>query len=305
MSGEEEEEIAFTKFNMREMEFGAVIAVVAKRASGKSWTVRDILSYYKDVPLCVVFSLTEKNNPFFSKFVPQCFVFEKFSSAQFQKLIDRATDIKSKNILREKVGLKPIDGRCIVVMDDILEDKSVFKDPNMDLMFYNGRHYGFHFIIVTQDIMKIPCSFRSQIDYAFILSEPRQKYQKKIYDNVASIIPDFKFFTELLRMFTDNFGCMVINNRKSSHDLAENVFHYRAAPHKNLKIGNKSTWHYNEKNFDKHYDERGLSKATAREINNRNELKNKNKDKNMSRIKSKNKKTIIRKLDDDEDEDEN
>ena len=58
------------KFDPTKIKNDSVVVFIGKRNTGKSYCMKDILSYNKDIPVGVVVSPTEKANGYFEKFIP-------------------------------------------------------------------------------------------------------------------------------------------------------------------------------------------------------------------------------------------
>ena len=57
--------LRLNKFNLKSMAQHCTIAMIAKRASGKSYLTREILYHKRSLPTAVVISKTEKLNKFY------------------------------------------------------------------------------------------------------------------------------------------------------------------------------------------------------------------------------------------------
>jgi hypothetical protein len=64
------------RFPIEKMARYCTIAMVAKRASGKSWVCRSILKHFRDIPVGIIIAPTEKmaNPPFYSDFFPDSYI---------------------------------------------------------------------------------------------------------------------------------------------------------------------------------------------------------------------------------------
>ena len=58
------------KFNIHEMVNHCTIAMIAKRATGKSFLTREIMYQKRDIAAAIAISRTEKLNSFYSEFIP-------------------------------------------------------------------------------------------------------------------------------------------------------------------------------------------------------------------------------------------
>jgi hypothetical protein len=78
-----------------------------------------------------------------------------------------------------------------------------------------------------------------------------------LYQDYAGIFPDRKLFEKAFMTITENYGCMVINNRiKISNNLKDRVFWYRAKPRTSFNVGAKKYLEYNEINYDPYYEKK-------------------------------------------------
>ena len=208
--------LAIKQFKLETMVDNPSIVVIAARGSGKSIIVKSILDYFKNIPVGVVISPSEKVDPFFSDFFPLSFIYDTFKSELIEK------------ILKEQEG-KKIDTRAFIVMDDCLADKDKWaKDPTVYELLYNGRHYDLMYILTMQFPLGIKPELRLNFDYIFLLADTRLSNQKRIFDHYAGVFPNFESFRQVFNQLTDDYGAMVISNRTKSKDFFDIVYWYKA-----------------------------------------------------------------------------
>ena len=65
-------------------------------------------------------------------------------------------------------------------------------------------------------------------DFIFVLKENSTACQKILYESFFSVFPSLSMFSQALNKYTENFGCLVLNNNERSNDLTKTVFWYRA-----------------------------------------------------------------------------
>ena len=58
------------KFDMSTMKSDKVVVFIGKRETGKSFLVKDLLYYQRDIPIGTVLSATESANCFYGKIIP-------------------------------------------------------------------------------------------------------------------------------------------------------------------------------------------------------------------------------------------
>jgi hypothetical protein len=233
------------------------IAVIAKSGSGKSWVVRDILYYLHDVPCGAIIAPTDKMTQFYDSIFPPSFIHHEYKENIIPRVLQRQRMILEKNEKRKKKHKKPVDPRSILLMDDCMSSKHLWlKDPNMLAIFNEGRHYQITFILTMQYCLGIQPELRSNFDYIFMLGEDFVNNRKKLYEHYAGMFPSRDIFEQVFMQVTDNYGCMVIDNRLRSNDLKKKVFWYKAKNRKDFSVGSRKFNKFHKKYFDKNYGNR-------------------------------------------------
>ena len=237
------------KFNMNKITFnpnenkGPVVVLIGRRDTGKSFLVRDLLYYHRNIPIGTVISGTEAGNGFYSAHVPKLFIHEEYSSGIIENILKRQRSVIKEVKKQIQIYKKSqIDPRAFCILDDCLFDSSWTKDKMMRLLFMNGRHWKIMLIITMQYPLGIPPTLRTNIDYVFILREPYIANRKRIYENYAGMFPSFESFCQVMNQCTENFECLVIDNNVKSNKLNDQIFWYKAQQHGDFKLGSKEFW---------------------------------------------------------------
>jgi hypothetical protein len=252
------EEFPVKLFKLESMVENPSIVMIAKRGSGKSWITKAILFKYVDIPVGIIISQSEKDNPFFSDFFPDTFIFYKYESNVMKKLLMRQKLILKKYREKKEQG-KKIDPRTIVVMDDCLASKGDWaKDgPILDLLF-NGRHRHITYILTMQFPLGISPELRVNFDYVFLLADDTTSNLKRIYEHYAGMFPDLNTFKQIFKQLTQDFGAMVISNRGSRYNIFDKVFFYKAPnlKDKTTKFGCDQFRKFDLENYDPEWEEK-------------------------------------------------
>ena len=246
------------KFDITSMKDDSVIAMIAKRNSGKSILCADLLYHHRNIPAGVIISPTEKANSFYGDFVPDCFIHDEFNPLIISKLLQRQEILIHKNKTDS-----PIDGRAFLILDDCLYDTKWIKDINMRSVFMNGRHYKLMFILTMQFALGIPPNLRTNIDYIFILRENIVSNRKRLYDHYAGMFPTFEMFCKVMDKCTQNYECLVIYNGAKTNNLEDQIFWYKADMHPTFKMGSPKFWNYHKKKYNKNNNNPYLKHSLA------------------------------------------
>ena len=245
------------KFNIKDMPDNVTIAMIAKRASGKSYLTREILFHKKDIPTAMAISKTEKLNKFYGEFIPDIFIYNNYGTAILNRLYSRQSKMSEDNNTRKKEGKKIKDDRVILIMDDCMSSKGTWvKEEQVLELFFNGRHHHLSFILTMQYAIGIPPEMRSNFDFIFLLAEDFISNRKRLYDHYAGMFPSFDVFQQVFTQVTEDYGCMVINNRVHSTDVTKKVFWYKAKETPEFTMGSRKYKKFHKKNYDKNWNKK-------------------------------------------------
>lgn len=240
------------EFKLEWMMDNSVIVMIAKRGSGKSWVCRDILDHYKNrIPGGIIISQSEKNDPFYSKYFPNSYIYQFYSPELMERINERQEKILEKKEEKKKIG-KKINPKMFILMDDCLADSNSWKnDKHIKDLFYNGRHDQKTFILTMQDPLGIDNKLRGNIDYFFLFATDIHKDKKRIYENYAGIFPTLKSFEQIFDQVTKNYGVLVIVNKVvPSGDLFDKIFWFRSKDFNPGTIGCEQFIKMHENNYD-------------------------------------------------------
>ena len=248
--------IQLKKFDMTSIKQDKVCVFIGKRETGKSFLVKDLLYYHKNLPVGTVISGTESANCFYGNIIPPIFIHDEYNPEIIRNVMKKQKKMKQLMIKElNDNGSTKINPNAFLILDDCLYDASWAKDPNIKTCFMNGRHWHIFFIITMQFPLGIPPNLRTNIDYVFILRENIVSNRKRIYDHYAGMFPTFEVFCQVMDQCTENYECLVIHNNAKSNKLTEQVYWYKAVDHPPFKIGPEGLWLYNKKFFNPKHDE--------------------------------------------------
>jgi hypothetical protein len=230
------------KFDPSKIASDSVVVFIGKRNTGKSYCMKDILNYHRDIPVGIVISPTERANGYFEKFIPKMLIYDECEENVIKKFLDRQISISTERKKElKKFGNSQIDPRAFLILDDCLYDKAWISNINIRSIFMNGRHYKIFFLITMQHALGLPPVLRNNIDYIFIFRNNILKEKQKIYDHYAGMFPTFEAFNQVMNQTTENFECLVIDNKIQSNKLEDQVFWYKASE-TNFKMCGADLW---------------------------------------------------------------
>ena len=244
----DEVNIKLRKFDIKSLKDDSVIAMLAKRNSGKSILCKDILYHHRNIPVGVIISPTEKANKFYGNFVPDSFIYDEYESLIISKLLQR-----QEILIHKQDNNSNIDPRAFLILDDCLYDNKWIKDTNMRSVFMNGRHYKLMFILTMQFALGIPPNLRTNIDYVFILKENIMSNRKRIYEHYAGMFPTFEMFCKVMDKCTQDYECLVIHNGAKGSAIEDQVFWYKADIHNDFNMGSPKYWNFHNKRYNDKY----------------------------------------------------
>jgi len=231
------------KFDPTVIKPDSVITLCGKRGSGKTYLLREILSYHKSIPAGIVISPTEQANQFFQKFIPNFLIYDEYHPDIIQKFLDRQIKInKDRNDQIKKYGYSDIDPRAFLILDDCLYDKSWPNDKNIRSIFMNGRHYNIFFIVTMQYCLGLPPILRSNVDYVFIFKNNMIKEREKLYNYYAGMFNDFPTFCKVMDHCTTDYSCLAVDNKTQSNKLEDQVKWYKAKETVDFKLCSPELW---------------------------------------------------------------
>lgn len=214
------------RFSFDMMSKSETIAVIAKRKSGKSVLLRDLLYHFRDIPIGTVISPTEKLNKSYSKIVPPIFIHNDYKEEVIERVLKRQSMIID-NMERDP-DFSGVDPHAFLLLDDCMFDNSWQKSANMREIFYNGRHYKLMFLLSLQYSMGLNIGMRNNLDWIFLFKETIYANKKRLYEYFAGMFQSQQVFNSVLDQVTDNYGCLVIHNGSSSTKITDQVFWFKA-----------------------------------------------------------------------------
>jgi hypothetical protein len=222
------------------------IVLIGSKATGKTYLIQDLMYYFRKIPTGLIITGSEGSSRAFSKFFPKICIHNGVNDA----LIKRIEMIVKKQRKLLKLGANKEENSCFILFDDCGYDNKSAKSEIIRGIFMNGRHWNTLVIMSVQYCRSIGPELRKNVDYVFILREPKYNERKKLYEDFGGIVGTEKDFSALLQHHTENYQCLVIDNTSQSNDLRDNIYKYRARyPPRKFRVGSPKLWDYHEKYY--------------------------------------------------------
>ena len=234
--------IILRKFDMNYIGYSSFILMLGISNTGKSTITKDILYYYKDIPIGAVISKSKNKNIY--KYIPPIFIHDNYN----QKFI--------KNIINKKQLLNNeylnYDNRSFLIFDQCLNEKILKKDKNFKKISKSYEELNLLYIIELNYIEHITEYLKYKVDYFFILKENLQINRKNIYDIFKKYLDiEFSLFCKFLDDYTHNYHFLILYLKSNSKYIEDKLFWYKSDIHNTFKICCDDAWNYNDENLIK------------------------------------------------------
>ena len=230
----EMEKIQIKKFSLEQMVDNPSILIIAKKGTGKSvlvWNIIEYLNNKYNAKLTII-SPSEKMNPLYRSKYPDAVIEYQYSESLLKTILDDS----SENIINKT------DRQNIMVMDDGLWAIKNWSDNyNLTEMLLNGRNYKIPRVISCQYPPKVKPVFRFNFDYIFFLKEDSLLTRKKLWDQYAGMFPRFADFNKVFSELTSNYCAMVIDNIKAADRIDEKIHWFRANMNDEIVVSDDAT----------------------------------------------------------------
>lgn len=211
--------IQIQKFDPRSIKPNRIILLVAKRNSGKSVLMRDLMYHmHQNVDFGLAMTPTEDSAEMFRACMPEQWIYSGFDAVKLDQLITIQRELSRKKKQRA----------LYLCMDDCMYDKKVLRSTQMRDVFMNGRHLGITFINAMQYVMDMPPDLRTNVDYVFALRETIISNKTKLWKYFFGMFDRFEDFSRVMDTCTADFSCLVLDNTSRSNKLEDCLFHYKA-----------------------------------------------------------------------------
>lgn len=272
------------RFNVDAMDKTRSCIFIGGSGTGKSHAVTSILYHNRDIPAGIVMSGTEEGDPYWSRHVPDLFIYNGWEPQKLEELIDiqktkkKAVEGIEQNIdycrrnnraqdvaqLMQRKRREEAAMRKFVIIDDCMFQSGISRTETLRKIFMNGRHWNIFVMLTIQYCMGLDIALRGNAGYVFVCREPIISYRRKIYESFVGMLPTFSVFERVMDACTQNYELLVLDRTCKSTNPNDVLFWYKAAVSYAFRIGSEKLWQYHRDNYDKDHDGRLMRERKAK-----------------------------------------
>lgn len=224
-----DETFTLNKWNAK-LERYTRLAIFAPSNSGKSFFLRWLLYLNQDLfSAVIVICPSEDINPFYSKIIPNLFVFDELNEETLIKIdeIFQRQELAKKNLPE---GVTEDDLSVLIIMDDCMaEEKKFLNHDIIKKLYKRGRHYKFTLWVVVQYFNDLASDLRGNVEYVVILKCDDEKMLEKYRVYLGGKeFGNKKKFAEVMDYYTKKYGCIVKDIKTGGSEFKDKFFWYKA-----------------------------------------------------------------------------
>jgi len=229
------------EFNPDDIKLDGTIVACGKWRTGKSWVFRNLMYHMKDkFTAGIVISQTDELNHFWSQYLPQAYIFNKYDPAILDAIFARQKKILNDPTLTEEEAEEK--AHFFVLLYDVISDSCLKHDNNLMELFVAGRHYKNFTLITTQYAKGIAPVLRGNTDYIFIMKTLQMRQRESLWEDFGDFLTK-DAFAQILDAYTEDNETMVINTCPDTHvDPMEMMSWWKAVDPGEFKMGSKEYW---------------------------------------------------------------
>lgn len=222
-------------------DIGGACVIAGPSYSGKSTFALDLLASKVDIlNYAVCFSYTEKYSPAFGRHIHPNLIHPRLEESTFNQILS----------FHKLQFQKDPSLRIAIVLDDCMSATAFLKWQSVKELFYQARHIGVFFIVITQHLMLIPNNFRNSCAILVFCKNPSAATRKSYHSQFFSQLGNFNQFDKVFQFYTSEHRVIVLKCRNVSYDPLESISYYKSNSYQNgtysreFRIGNPSLWGY-------------------------------------------------------------
>lgn len=207
---------------------------IGKSGSGKTTKALEVLYQLKDqLDEVYVFTGSIDGFYFWKKYIPKEYIYPGWNAKKFQNIMNSQCEEVFKLDQDPKYRPKHV----LIILEDlgILSDL-LNRDTYVRMFFYNGRSLFMSGFVLTQHIKDMGPKIRCNTHYIYINYLAEQTSRKAIFELWGGICESFPVFERIMNKYTQNRGCLVIDNESQSRTLNEMFYWFTVSDDEYKKL---------------------------------------------------------------------
>lgn len=212
-------------WNLAEIPLNCFVIEYGKRRTGKSFWTRDFLSQLAGKFYVATVHTDTKFNGFFQEFIDEDYIYDGYNDDALGRLF-----IKNRQLVQMRMnGLIPKNTHFFALawLDDVVADNTLRYSKWMARAATQGRHFDLMVGINTQHGTAIPPSWRGNADIVVIFTQLHAATKEMLAREYMGML-NMRTAMELIDMYTEEHGCLVLELWRNSNRPEEFIFSYRA-----------------------------------------------------------------------------
>jgi hypothetical protein len=210
---------------LAEIPLNCFVIEYGKRRTGKSFWTRDFLSQLAGKFYVATVHTDTKFNGFFQEFVDEDYIYDGYNDEALGRLF-----MKNRNLVQMRMqGLIPENMHIFALawLDDVVADNTLRYSKWMARAATQGRHFDMMVGINTQHGTSVPPTWRENADIVVIFTQIHLATKEMLAREYFGML-NMRTAMELIDMYTEEHGCLVLELWRNSNRPEEFIFHYRA-----------------------------------------------------------------------------
>lgn len=212
-------------WNLAEIPLNCFVIEYGKRRTGKSFWTRDFLSQLAGKFYVATVHTDTKFNGFFQEFIDEEYIYDGYNDEALGRLFlknRQLVQMRNDGTLPENVHFF-----ALAWLDDVVADNTLRYSKWMARAATQGRHFDLMVGINTQHGTAIPPSWRGNADIVVIFTQLHAATKEMLAREYLGML-NMRTAMELIDMYTESHGCLVLELWRNSNRPEEFIFHYKA-----------------------------------------------------------------------------
>ena len=240
--------IKISEFKIDEVPLACSFLIVGPSGCGKTVFTENLIYYRKHLyPVAKIFIGSEDDYAELKEIFHPLFV---HYGGNFEAELTAFVKRCQTQALKYPPGA--MERRAILWFDDLSDDNSVWKTPNIIKLVKKSRHWDLLALWCTQACKDFPPSFRTNVAYVVIGRTSNEEERKKLYA-FAGVCGNQRKFFDLMDQVVEKFHFLVIKQRSDSNSMEDCVFWYKTKPLAKWSFGSREYRRWGEARYNEKY----------------------------------------------------